>query len=104
MRSSITLLIISAAIGAALLVGPAAVEAQSMAKFPVSVTAVKLTMLSRERAARWAQSAPIVRCEPAPLTERPGAAAEFGRPQVAPLEAAFLDAITAKRTFAGRSR
>jgi hypothetical protein len=64
--------------------------------------AVQLQVLSRERALRWAATSPAMRCAPAPLTERPTAAAEFARPRVLPLEAAFLDAATVKRTFAAR--
>jgi hypothetical protein len=64
--------------------------------------AVQLESLSQDRARHWAAAAPAIRCSPAPLTERPTAAAEFARPRVLPLEAAFLDAATVKRTFATR--
>jgi hypothetical protein len=64
--------------------------------------AMQVGALSRERASRWAGAAPVIYCAPAPLTERPGVAAEFARPHVAPLEEAFLDAAVAKRTFVGR--
>jgi hypothetical protein len=64
--------------------------------------AVQLESLSRVRARHWAAMTPAIRCTPAPLTERPTAAAEFARPRVLPLEAAFLDAATVKRTFAAR--
>ena len=76
---------------------PPAVHAQAAFAAP---RAVQLEFLSRERARQWAATTPAVRCAPAPLTERPTAAAEFARPRVLPLEAAFLDAATVKRTFA----
>jgi hypothetical protein len=64
--------------------------------------AIRLRALSVDRAARWAQSAPVITCGPAPLTERPGIAVELSRPHVAPLEDAFLDAAIVKRTVAAR--
>jgi hypothetical protein len=81
---------------------PPVLEAQTAsAARPIKV-ATKLETLSRERAARWTAATPVIQCAPAPLTERPGSAAELRRPQVAPLEQAFLDAATVKRTFALR--
>jgi hypothetical protein len=76
---------------------PPALHAQAAAAAP---RAVQLEFLSRERARHWAATTPAIRCAPAPLTERPTAAAEFARPRVLPLEAAFLDAATVRRTFA----
>ena len=64
--------------------------------------AQQLASLSRERVRLWAATAPRIQCAPAPLTERPTAGAEFARPRVTPLEAAFLDAATVKRTFVAR--
>jgi hypothetical protein len=78
---------------------PPALQAQAATAVP---RAVELESLSRERARRWASTTPAIRCAPAPLTERPTAAAEFARPRVPTLEAAFLDAATVKRTFAAR--
>jgi hypothetical protein len=82
------------------LVVPPALNAQAATAAP---RAVELESLSRERARRWAATTPSIRCVPAPLSERPTAAAEFARPRVLPLEAAFLDATTVKRTFAARA-
>ena len=76
---------------------PPALQGQAVTVAP---RAVQLELLSRERARHWAAATPAIRCAPAPLTERPTAAAEFARPRVLPLEAAFLDAATVKRTFA----
>jgi len=78
---------------------PPALRAQAA---PAAPRAVQLESLSRERVRHWAATTPAIRCAPAPLTERPTAAAEFARPRVLPLEAAFLDAATVKRTFAAR--
>jgi hypothetical protein len=86
-------------LGLAGLVAPPALHAQAAAAAP---RAVELESLSRGRARHWASTTPAIRCTPAPLTERPTAAAEFARPRVLPLEAAFLDAVTVKRTFAAR--
>jgi hypothetical protein len=68
-----------------------------------ALRAVQLQSLSQDRVRRWAAATPMVRCAPAPLTERPTASAEFARPSVAPLEDAFLDAAIVKHTFAGRN-
>ena len=86
-------------LGIAGLAGPPVVHAQVATAAPL---ALQLESLSRERAQHWAAATPAIRCAPAPLTERPTAAAEFARPRVLPLEAAFLDAATVKRTFAAR--
>jgi hypothetical protein len=87
--------LVSAALG-----GTPELRAQATEEHPVSATAVQIGALSRERAERWMRTAPVIHCAPAPLTERPGAASELGRPRVAPLEAAFLDAVRARRTLA----
>jgi hypothetical protein len=81
---------------------PSGVYAQAGATRAPASRAGQLESLSRERVRRWAATTPRIRCAPAPLTERPTAGAEFARPRVAPLEAAFLDAATVKRTFAAR--
>jgi hypothetical protein len=86
-------------LGIAGLAVPPGLHAQSATAAP---RAVELESLSRERARHWAATTPATRCAPAPLTERPTAAAEFARPRVLPLETAFLDAATVKRTFAAR--
>jgi hypothetical protein len=65
-------------------------------------TAIRLQSLSRARADDWLASAPVIHCSPAPLTERPTAAAELRRHGVAPMEATFLDAAIAKGTFSYR--
>jgi hypothetical protein len=88
-------------LGMAGLSGPRALHAQAATATP---RAVQLESLSRGRARQWAARTPAIRCAPAPLTERPTAAAEFARPRVLPLEAAFLDAATVKRTFAIQGR
>jgi hypothetical protein len=91
-------------IGIAGLSAPPAVHPQAAAAARAPAPrAVQLESLSRERVRQWAATTPRVECAPAPLTERPTAGAEFARPQVAPLEAAFLDAATVKRTFAARA-
>jgi hypothetical protein len=87
---------------AAVAVVPSRVEAQGPAHRP-SPAMLQLGALSRERAMRWAVATPAIRCAPAPLTESPSAAGEAGRPHVAPLEEAFLDAAIVKRTFASRT-
>ena len=88
-------------LGIAGLAGAPLVQAQVATAAP---RALQLESLSRERARVWAAATPAIRCAPAPLTERPTAAAEFARPRVLPLEAAFLDAVTVKRTFAIQGR
>jgi hypothetical protein len=69
-----------------------------------SASAIRLEALTGQRARQWAAAAPLIHCGPAPLTERPGSAAELARPHVAPLEEAFLDAAIVKRTFAAGTR
>jgi hypothetical protein len=63
-----------------------------------------LSALSQYRAVRWATSVPAIPCSPAPLTERVGAQAEYARPHVVPLEEAFADAQSVKRSRAYRAR
>ncbi len=71
---------------------------------PVSISALSLlTALSNYRTVRWASAADVVRCSPAPLTERPGVQAEFARPHVVPLEEAFADAQSVKRAIEYRT-
>src|SRR3954464_16003939 len=80
---------------------PAALQAQRATAAPT--LAGEIESLSRERVQRWAATTPTIRCAPAPLTERPTASAEFARPGVVPLEAAFLDALIVKRSVAART-
>jgi len=63
-----------------------------------------LSALSQYRAVRWATSAAVVHCSPAPLTERPGVQAEYARPHVVPLEESFADAQSVKRSMIYRAR
>lgn len=63
-----------------------------------------LSALSQYRAVRWATSVPAIPCSPAPLTERVGVQAEYTRPHVLPLEEAFADAQSVKRSMAYRAR
>jgi hypothetical protein len=96
-------LIAALVIGMAGAAAPSGLSAQGGTVARVSAPrAVHLESLSRQRVRRWAATTPTIRCAPAPLTERPTAAAEFARPGVMPLEAAFLDAAIVKRTFAAR--
>ena len=89
---------------AAGLSAPAGLHAQHTTSTYASTTAAgQLESLSRVRVERWAATTPRLRCGPAPLTERPTAGAEFARPRVVPLEAAFLDAVIVKRNFAARA-
>lgn len=81
---------------------PPVLPAQTASAARPIPAATRLEILTGERAARWAASAPVIRCAPAPLTEHPSSSGELARPRVAPLEEAFLDAATVKRTFAAR--
>ena len=63
-----------------------------------------LSALSQYRAVRWATSAAVIHCAPAPLTERPGTQAEYARPHVVPLEESFADAQSVKRSMSYRAR
>jgi hypothetical protein len=76
--------------------------AQSSATQSESTTAALLDILGRQRAQRWAGSAPSIHCAPAPLTEQPGAAAQEARPHVLPLESAFLDAASVRHLLLAR--
>jgi hypothetical protein len=105
MRYRFTSLFASLLAGVAGLSTARAVQAQSSAASPAPAgRAVRLASLSQERVRHWAAATPTIRCAPAPLTERPTASAEFARPRVAPLEAAFLDAAIVSRTFAFQTR
>lgn len=63
-----------------------------------------LSALANYRAVRWASTAPVIHCAPAPLTERPAAQSELARPHVVPMEEAFADAQSVKRAIAYRMR
>jgi hypothetical protein len=76
---------------------PSGLQAQTEVAMRASPVAAELGRRTQSRAARWAAVAPVIHCGPAPLTERPGAAAVVARPRVVPLEEAFLDAAIAKR-------
>ena len=84
------------------LIRPPVLEAQTASAARPLTAATRLEALSRRRAARWTAATPAIRCAPAPLTERPDSPARVARPRVAPLEEAFLDAATVKRTLAVR--
>lgn len=86
--------------GLAGLIPTTVAQAQKAQAVPAHHLAVELSHRARMRAVRWAREAPVIHCGPAPLTERPGAARELARPRVVPLEEAFLDAATVKRTLA----
>lgn len=100
-------LIPSAVIGLASLGAAPTVQAQARFTAQSSTPGLPPTSLlgalSRYRAVRWASSARVIRCEPAPLTERPGIQAEYVRPHVAPLEESFADAQSVKRSMAYRA-
>jgi hypothetical protein len=96
MRHRIHAVIAPALVTTAVLIHPVELPAQSASPDP----GVQLTALAAQRAAAWKRAAPVIHCGPAPLTERPEAAAELARPQHAPLEAAFLDAQRVKRVLA----
>jgi hypothetical protein len=81
---------------------PPVLDAQTASAARPLTVATRLEALARGRAARWSAATPVLRCAPAPLTEPPGSATELGRPRVVPLEEAFLDAASVKRTFAAR--
>src|SRR3954470_393609 len=93
-------LAVSLMVGGAGVIAPATLHAQRAA---APTLAGQIESLSRERVQRWAATTPKIRCAPAPLTERPTASAEFARPGVVPLEAAFLDAVIVKRSVAART-
>lgn len=96
----------AAALGVSFLAAPPQLDAQEQVMLRESATARRLGVLAQRRASQWARSKPEIHCGPAPLTERPTAAAEFARPRPVPLESAFLDGATSKRRLAsehGRS-
>lgn len=76
---------------------PSLLRAQTNLALRPDTLAIELGHRARSRAVRWAKMAPLIHCGPAPLMERPGAAAEISRPRVAPLEESFLDAALVKR-------
>ncbi len=82
----------------------AVLQAQSQAFRSADETAARLAIRSRERARKWNEATPVLHCAPAPLTERPGAWAAAGRPRLAPLEQAFLDAAIVRREISARSQ
>ena len=82
----------------------AVLQAQSPASGSTDETAARLAIRSKERAREWDRATPVIHCAPAPLTERPGASAEAGRPRLAPLEQAFQDATIVRREIAARSQ
>jgi hypothetical protein len=86
--------------GLAGLIAPTVAQAQGAQVISANHSAVELSHRARMRAVRWAREAPVIHCGPAPLTERPETARELARPRVVPLEEAFLDAATVKRTLA----
>jgi hypothetical protein len=83
---------------------PSVLPAQAQATTRPSDMTLQLGALARARAVRWAATTPRIHCAPAPLTERPGRAAELARPRVVPLEETFLDAARVKRTMARVTR
>lgn len=97
-------LALSALLATAGVTVPSVLHSQVAVARRVSPATLELGALSRERAFRWVAAAPEVHCAPAPLTERPGNAEELARPRVAPLEATFYDAATAKRALARVTR
>jgi hypothetical protein len=100
MRVRAITLWVSLMTGGAGVIAPATLHAQHATAGPS--LAGQIESLSRERVQRWVATTPRIRCAPAPLTERPTAGAEFARPGVVPLEAAFLDAVIVKRSVAAR--
>ena len=104
---SLAMIISSGAIGLASLMSVPGLQAQTRfpaASGPVLSAGSLLTALSSYRSIRWASSARVLHCSPAPLTERPGVQAEFARPRVVPLEEAFADAQSVKRAMEYRAR
>lgn len=105
---SLATIISSGVIGLAGLAGAPSLHAQvrfTVASSPLGLPPTALlSALSQYRAVRWATSAAAIPCAPAPLTERPGVQAEYERPHVVPLEEAFADAQSVKRSMAYRAR
>lgn len=104
----LTTIISSAAALLAGLTAAPAVEAQT--RFANEATPSQLaapallSALANYRAVRWASAAPVIRCAPAPLTERPAAQSELARPHVVPIEETFADAQSVKRAISYRMR
>lgn len=63
-----------------------------------------LGALSQYRTIRWATSAHVIHCSPAPLIERPGVQTAYNRPHVVPLEESFADAQSVKRSLSYKAR
>jgi hypothetical protein len=105
---SFATIVSSGVIGLASLAGAPSLQAQTRFAAESSPLALPptslLTALSQYRAIRWATSARAIPCAPAPLTERPGAQAEYDRPRVVPLEESFADAQSVKRSMTYRAR
>ena len=105
---SLTALTVSGVLAVTSVAGASGLHAQTAsassfhADSMVTATPVasQLGVLSHDRAARWATAGHVLRCGPAPLTERPGIQSEFARPRVTPLESAFADAARVKRSVA----
>ena len=96
MRHRIHGIIAPALVATAVLIHPVELPAQTASSY----AGAQLSALAAKRADAWRRAAPVIHCGPAPLTERPEAAAEQARPHQAPLEAAFLDARRVKRVLA----
>ena len=108
MHYRVTAMISTGAVALAGLSSVPALEAQARfaaesAPGPISAGSL-LAALSHYRTVRWASASSVVHCSPAPLTERPGAEAEFARPRVVPLEEAFADAQSVQRAMEYRRR
>ena len=101
-------IISSGVIGLASLAGAPSLHAQAsfaaVSSRPGLSPTSLLSALSEYRTVRWATSAPVISCSPAPLTERPGVQAEYARPHVVPLEESFADAQSVKRSMTYRAR
>ena len=85
MRSIISLAI-PAVFGIAGSVASSELQAQAFVERRVSATAIQLAALSQERTEQWAKTAPLIRCAPAPVSERPGAVSALLRERVAERE------------------
>jgi hypothetical protein len=105
---SLAAFVVSGALAVTSLAGTPGLHAQAASpsrfhrdsSLPGTPAARQLTVLSHDRAVRWATAARVVHCGPAPLTERPGIESEFARPRVVPLESAFADAARVKHSVA----
>lgn len=105
---SFATIISSGVVGLASLAGAPRLSAQARfaaeSSYPALPPTELLSALTQYRAVRWATSIPAIPCSPAPLTERVGVGAEYARPHVVPLEEAFADAQSVKRSMAYRAR